>query len=342
MSDRPIILSLTSMHEVGIHLLKEAGELRMASALDPATLQREIVDADALVIRTAGVIDAALLDCAPRLRVVGRHGVGYDQIDVPAATERGIQVVYTPGANTESVAEHTVLMMIGLSKHVPQQRTALLEGRYNDRTKLVGRDLFGRTLGIIGFGRIGRRVGVIAHVAFGMRVLYNDIVPVPVEIEKKAGARRAGLDELLKAAEYVSLHVPLDESTRGMIGAEALEKMRTDAILINTCRGPVVDEPAVARALGAKRLWGYAADVYTVEPPPRDHPLIGRADVLLTPHSAAQTIESLRNMAEGVARDVIGVLNGEPPLNPVNDPAAVSASRLKRGLRPLSEGLLLS
>jgi len=338
MPDRPFILSLTGMHESGMRLLHEAGELRMASALDPATLQREIVPADALVIRTAGVIDAALLDCAPKLRVVGRHGVGVDQIDVPAATERGIQVVYTPGANIESVAEHTIAFMIGLSKHLPQQMTALLEGRYNDRTKLVGRDLKERTLGIIGFGRIGRRVGEIARIAFGMKVLYNDIVPAPLEVEARAGAVRVGLGELLETSEYVTLHVPLDESTRGLLSREALSKLRPGAILINTCRGPVVDEAAVADALDAQLLWGYAADVFEVEPPPPGHPLIGRPDVLLTPHSAAQTIESLRNMSTGVALDVVGVLRGDPPLNPVNDPEAVATNRRRLGLPPLSEG----
>lgn len=338
MPDRPFILSLTTMHESGMRILHEAGEVRMASALDARTLQREIPGADALVIRTAGEIDAALLDCAPHLRVIGRHGVGYDQVDVPAATARGIQVVYTPGANTEAVAEHTIAFMIGLSKHLPQQITALLEGRYNDRTKQVGRDLRGRTLGIIGFGRIGRRVGEIACAGFGMQVLYNDIVPIPREAETRAGARSVSLDELLRESEYVTLHVPLDASTRRMIDHAALAKMRPDAILINTCRGPVIDEQAVAEALDAHRLWGYGGDVFTIEPPPAGHPLIGRPDVLLTPHSAAQTIESLRNMATGVAEDVVGVLHGQPPRNPVNDPAEVAASRRRRGLPPLSEG----
>lgn len=338
MAQRPFILSLTDMHESGMRLLREAGDLHMASALDPATLRREVVAADALVIRTAGDIDAPLMDCATKLRVVGRHGVGYDQVDVPAATERGIQVVYTPGANTESVAEHTLAMMIGISKHFPQHMRALLEGRYNDRTKLVGRDMVGRTLGIIGFGRIGRRLGEIARAAFGMKVLYNDIVPAPAEVEARAGATRVGLEELLAAAEYVTLHVPLDASTRRMINERTLAQMRPDAILLNTCRGPVVDEYAVARALDAKRLWGYAGDVFDIEPPPRDHPLIGRSDVLLTPHSAAQTLESLRNMATGVALDVTGVLRGEAPRNPVNDPAEVAASRKRLGKPPLSEG----
>lgn len=336
MSERPVILSLTTMREEGMGLLREAGELRMASALTPEVLQREIRDADALVIRTAGTIDAALMDCAPRLRVVGRHGVGYDQVDIPAATERGIQVVYTPGANTEAVAEHTIAYMIGLSKHFTPQMRALTEGRYNDRTKLCGRDLTGRTLGIIGFGKIGRRVGELARVAFGMRVLYNDVVPAPPEDEARAGARRVGLEELLGESEYVTLHVPLDGSTRRLIDRAALARMRPDAILINTCRGPVVDEAAVAEALDAGRLFGYGADVYDVEPPPPDHPLIGRADnVLLTPHSAAQTVESLINMARGVAEDVLGVLRGEPPRNPVNDPAAVAASRRRLGKPPL-------
>jgi D-3-phosphoglycerate dehydrogenase / 2-oxoglutarate reductase len=337
MPQRPVILSLTSMFESGLNMLREAGELRMAKSLEPETLHKEIVNADALVIRTAGDINAALMDCAPKLRVIGRHGVGYDQVDVPAATERGIQVVYTPGANTESVAEHTTAFLIGASKHFTQQRIALEEGRYNDRTRLVGRDLVGRTIGIVGFGRIGRRVGEIAHAAFRMKVLYNDIIAPPAEAEARAGARRVSFDELLAESEYVTLHVPLDASTRRMINRESLAKMRPDAILINTCRGPVVDEQAVAEALDARRLFGYAADVYDIEPPPADHPLIGRPDVLLTPHSAAQTVESLRNMAEGVARDVVGVLNGEPPIHPVNDPAAVAASRKRRGLRPLEE-----
>src|SRR3954451_21947191 len=172
MAERPIILSLTTMHESGMDRLRQAGDLRFASSLEPDVLYREIADADALVIRTAGTIDAALMDAAPRLRVVGRHGVGYDQVDVPAATERGVQVVYTPGANTEAVAEHTIALLIGLSKHFPQQMASLLAGRYHDRTRLVGRDVAGRTLGIIGFGKIGRRVGEIARAGFGMRVLY--------------------------------------------------------------------------------------------------------------------------------------------------------------------------
>lgn len=337
MASRPIILSLTSMAESGLARLREAGELRMASSLEPSVLHREIAEADALVIRTAGTIDAALMDCGKNLRVIGRHGVGYDQVDISAATERGILVVYTPGANTQGVAEHVFAMMIGVSKCFPGQMKALVEGRYNERTKLVGRDIAGKTLGIIGFGRIGKRVGAIAHAGFGMKVLYSDVIDIPREAEERAGATRVGLDELLAASDYITLHVPLDASTRRMIGREALAKIKPGAVLLNTCRGPVTDEDAVLEALESKQLFGYAADVFTVEPPPPGHPLIGRADlnIMLTPHSAAQSTESLRNMANEVAEDVVGVLQGRPPVNPVNDPAKVAAVRLRLGKLPL-------
>lgn len=336
MARRPIILSLTNMHESGMCLLRASAEVRMASAVDPATLRREVVGADALIIRTGGKVDAALLDCGKDLKVVGRHGVGYDQIDVEAATERGIQVVNTPGANTESVCEHVFAMMIGLSKHFPRMTAELAAGNFLFRTKMIGRDIYGRTLGIVGFGRIGRRVGEVAHAAFKMKVLYNDIVPIPPEAEARAAARRASFEEVLEASEYVTLHVPLDASTRHMIDRAALARMRPDAILINCARGSVVVESAVAEALDAGRLWGYASDVFEVEPPPADHPLIGRPDVLLTPHSAAQTVEGLSNMATGIAQDVLGVLRGEPPRNPVNDPSLVNANRRRLGLAALS------
>jgi phosphoglycerate dehydrogenase-like enzyme len=338
MAERPIILSLTTMREEGMNLLREAGDLRMASSLEPSVLHREIVDADALVIRTAGTIDAALMDHGKNLRVIGRHGVGYDQVDIPAATERGILVVYTPGANTQGVAEHVFATMIGVSKCFPGQMKALAEGRYNDRTRLVGRDIAGKTLGIVGFGRIGKRVGAIAYQGFGMQVLYSDVIDIPTEAEERANAARVGFEELLAASDFVTLHVPLDATTRRMIDRQALAKMKPGAVLINTCRGPVVEEEAVLEALESQRLFGYGADVYTIEPPPPDHPLIGRTDLnlILTPHSAAQSIESLRNMAEEVANDVVGVLQGRPPINPVNDPLEVAEVRRRLGKPPLA------
>lgn len=334
---RPVILSLTTMHESGLRLLREAGELRMASALDPQTLRREVVGADALIIRTGGTVDAALMDAGRDLKVVGRHGVGYDAIDVPAATARGVQVVYTPGANTQSVAEHVFAFMIGLSKFFPRMHAAVAAYDYHARTRWTGRDLYGRTLGIVGFGRIGRRVGLMARAAFGMPVLYHDIVAAPPEVEAAAGAVRVGFDEVLRRSEYVTLHVPLDATTRHLIDRNALARMRPDAVLINACRGPVVVEADVAEALAAGRLWGYGADVFEDEPFQPGHPLIGRDDVMLTPHSAAQTVEGLTNMATQVAREVLAVLRGDLPGNPVNHPDEVEAARRRLGLPPLYE-----
>lgn len=337
MPRRPVILSLTTMHDSGMSLLRAAGELRMASATDPQTLRREVVGADALIIRTGGIVDAPLMDVGTDLKVVGRHGVGYDAIDVGAATARGIQVVYTPGANTQSVAEHVFAFMIGLSKFFPRMHAAVAAYDYHARTRWTGRDLFGRTLGIVGFGRIGRRVGLMARAAFEMPVLYHDIVAAPAEVEAAAGATRVSFEGLLERSEYVTLHVPLDATTRGMIDRPALTRMRPDAVLINACRGPVVVESAVAEALDAGRLWGYGADVFEEEPFRPGHPLIGRDDVMFTPHSAAQTVEGLSNMATGVARDVLAVLRGDLPRNPVNHPDEVEASRRKLGLPPLYE-----
>ncbi|MCY2934085.1 MAG: hydroxyacid dehydrogenase [Planctomycetota bacterium] len=333
---KPVILSLTKMHEAGLGLLREAGNLKMSSGWDQATICREIPGADALVIRTQGEINAAVMDAAgPSLKVIGRHGVGFDHVDIDAATERGIQVVYTPGANLESVAEHAISMMIALSKFFMPSIEALKQGDYFARTKWMGRDIKGRSLGIIGFGRIGKRLGEIAYQAFDMKVQYTDIMDMPKHATERAGgAQRVDLDTLLATSEFISLHVPLDSSTRKLINRETLAKIRPDCILLNTCRGPVVDELAVAEALDESRLFGYGADVYEVEPPPvPGHPLIGRTDnVILTPHNAAQTEESLINMAQWMAEDVLRVLKGQQPRYPVNNPQAVAAARLKLGL----------
>lgn len=332
MAERPTIYCLTTMHDAGMNVLHRAGHVVMASATDSPTLRREVAALDpyAIVTRTHGDLDGPLMDLAPQLRVIGRHGVGYDQIDVPAATARGIQVVTTPGANKQAVCEHVFALMIGLSKHFPLQMAALLAGRYHDRTKWTGRELWGKSLGIVGFGNVGRRVGATAFAGFSMRVLYNDVVPIPAVAVEAAGAASASLDQILRTCEYITLHVPLDATTRRMVGRDQLATMRPDAILINTCRGPVVDEAAVAEALDAGRLWGYGADVFDVEPPPSHHPLIGRPDVMLTPHSAAQTAESLINMAQWMAEDVERVLNGLPARLPLNDPSLVAANLAQR------------
>jgi phosphoglycerate dehydrogenase-like enzyme len=320
MAERPIVLMLTGMDQSGMRLLEEAAEIRTTSPTDLEALEKAIRDADGLILRTAGKIDGQVLDWGKTLRVVGRHGVGFDHIDVPAATARGVQVVYTPGANTQSVCEHVFAMMIGLSKHFPAMMRELVAGNYHARTSMRGRE--------------------IAHLGFGMKILYHDVIPAPEEVELRAAARRVAFEELLATADYISFHVPLDSTTRRMMNRQALAQVKQGCILINTSRGPVLDEEAVADALDSGVLWGYGGDVFDVEPPPADHPLIGRPDVMLTPHSAAQTEESLKNMATGVARDVLAVLAGRTPENPVNDPIEVERARRDLGLAPLYQSML--
>ena len=199
MNHRPILLSLTTMHKDGLQYLEGSDGAADGQCTRSGDLAARDRRCDALIIRTGGVVDAALLDRGDKLKVVGRHGVGYDQIDVDAATARGIQVVYTPGANTQSVAEHVFALMIGLSRHFPRMSAGLIAGNYHVRTSLTGREIAGKTLGIIGFGRIGRLVGEIGHRGFGMKILYHDIVPAPPEVEARSNARRTSLDEVLES-----------------------------------------------------------------------------------------------------------------------------------------------
>lgn len=320
-----------------MRLVREAADIVVADPKDRAAVEAGARNAVAIITRTAGKIDAEVLGWAPRLKVVARHGVGFDHIDVPAATAQGIQVVYTPGANTQDVCEHVIAMMIGLSKHFPIMMKELEAGNYAVRTTMQGREILGRTLGIVGFGRIGKRLGETARLGFGMQVLYHDIVAAPEEAELRAGASRVSFEELMRQSDYVSMHVPLDAGTRKMMNRAALANVKEGCILINTSRGPVVDEEAVADALDARLLWGYGADVFDVEPPPPNHPLIGRRDVMLTPHSAAQTEEGLRNMATMVAEGVLDVLGGRLPEHPVNDPVEVEKVRSELGLPALYE-----
>ncbi|MFO0959137.1 MAG: NAD(P)-dependent oxidoreductase [Isosphaeraceae bacterium] len=314
MSQRPVILMMTPMHESGMGILRAAGDLRMATSLEPGPLREEIREADALVLRTAGVVDAALLDAAPKLQVVGRHGVGYDHVDVPAATERGIYVVTTPGANTGAVAEHAIAFMIGLSKHFTQQGIALREGRYDDRVKLVGKELVGRTLGIVGFGRIGRRgrrdsVPGLRHEGALQR--HHRARP---RRPRSGPDRRVGveLDELLRESEYVTLR------STGPAHPEADRGLATGEDAARRDPGEYLPRAGGRRAGRGRRgstpasSGGTPPTCSTSNRRPPITRVIGRPDVLLTPHSARRA-ESLVNMSSWVAEDVVGILRGSRP-----------------------------
>ncbi len=306
------VLLYEDMHAAGKEVLAAKADLVMARSLDEDSLIEQVQDVDAIVIRANGAVTARLMDAAPKLKVVGRHGVGVDAINLEAAKARGIVVCNTPDANLELVAEQAVGFMLAVSKQILRADTALRQGRWNVRYEYIGQELFGRTLGLVGMGRIGSRVAEICHLAFQMPVLYYDVVSYPA-LEEKLHAKRVSLEEVLKQADYVTLHVPLLPSTKGLIGKDQLAMMKPGAILINTARGAIVDEAALFEAIESGHLGGAGMDVFAAEPTPADNPLLSLEKVVLTPHMAAHTDDALKAMSM-VAQDIIRVLEGQEPI----------------------------
>jgi len=305
------VLLYEDMHEAGKKALAEIAELVMAPSLDEDVLVELARDVHAIIIRANGRVSARIIEAARGLKVIGRHGVGLDGIDLEAAKARGIPVVYTPDANTESVVEQCVGFMLAVSKQIARADNAIRQGRWQVRYEYIGQEMLGRTLGMIGMGRIGGRVAEICHLAFRMPVLYYDVTSYP-EAENKLAATRLTLNEVLAQADYISVHVPLLPATRGMIGREQFALMKKGAIFINTARGPIVDEQALIEALQSGHLAGAGMDVYAVEPTPTDNPLLQLENVVLTPHMSAHTDDALRAMSL-VAADVVRVLQGQKP-----------------------------
>jgi D-3-phosphoglycerate dehydrogenase len=306
------VLLYEDMHQAGKQVLAEKAEILFARSLDEDDLIEQVKDIDALIIRANGAVSIRLMDAAPRLKVIGRHGVGLDAIDLDAAKERDIVVCNTPVANVESVAEQAVGLMLAISKHIARADKAMREGGWQVRYEYIGQELWGRTLGLIGLGRIGGRVAEICHYAFNMPILYYDIISYP-QAEEELGARKLLLDDVLAEADYISVHVPLLPATQGLIGQEQFKLMNMGAILINTARGPIIDEMALVEALTNGHLAGAGLDVYSIEPVAADNPLLRLENVVLTPHMAAHTEDSLRAMSL-VAEDVLRVLEGREPV----------------------------
>src|SRR5581483_264541 len=236
-------------------------------------------DADALIVRSAVDVNAALLEQAPRLRVVGRAGVGVDNIDLDAATKRGIAVMNTPGANAVAVAEHTLGLMLGLARHLARADASMRGGKW-EKKSLEGTELRGKTLGIVGLGRIGIEVARRAR-AFQMEVVAHDPF-IAVTVAREMGLRLAPLDEIFAAADYITLHVGLTQQTQGMINAGTLAQMKRGVRLINCARGELVDEAALAEAIRSGQVAGAALDVFNEEPP-KNSPLVGLGNVITTP-----------------------------------------------------------
>jgi D-3-phosphoglycerate dehydrogenase len=260
-----------------------------------------LAEADALIVRSATTVTRDMLGMAPRLRAVGRAGVGVDNVDIPAASEQGIAVFNAPGGNTIAAAELTMALLLSVARMVPAADASLRSGRW-DRADFKGVELRGKTLGLIGAGRSGGEVAIRCR-AFGMDVLVND----PYLSEERAdelGVRLVGLDDVLTLADFISIHVPLTDETRGICGFDALAKMKPTAFIVNASRGGVVDEEALATALHDGTVAGAALDVYETVPLPGDSPLREAPNLVLTPHLGASTAEAQVGVATEVADNI--------------------------------------
>jgi D-3-phosphoglycerate dehydrogenase / 2-oxoglutarate reductase len=312
-----VVLLTHSIDPEAARLISSVAEVRILSQPDEAGLLREITDADALLVRMP--VTAEAIRAGKRLRVVARHGVGLDYIPVDVCTELGIPVTFTPDANTESVAEHVIGSMIALAHRIASADRAVRQGSWSWRDNNIGLDLFGRTLGVIGFGRIGSRVSEVARQAFRMKVLVHD-PNLPADFAGPPGVTRVDLDELLSRSDFVTIHVPLTPNTKHMLNSARIGSMKRGAFLINAARGGLVETAALAEALVNHHLAGAALDVLEYEPPRSDNPLLGLENVLITPHSAALTEEAMSRMGMTAAEDIVRVLRGQGAINVANRP----------------------
>jgi len=302
-----MILLLESLHPEAEAVLASAAELLRAA--DPNQPPADLARVRAILTRGRGRITDALLARCPSLEVIARAGAGLDNLDTAAAARRHIPVVFAPGANTNTVAEHTLALMLDLARGITRSARSVAAGRWEERANYRGDELSGMTLGIVGFGSIGQRVARLAE-AFGMRIV---VAQHPARTSADDDFPRAPLHELLAAADVISLHVPLTPATRLMLGAREFARMKRGALLVNTARGALIDMPALRAALSSGALGGFAADVLDVEPPAADEVLLAADNVLLTPHVASLTAATYRSLCLCTAENVVRVLRGEAP-----------------------------
>lgn len=313
--------------EVGLRLLKRPSTTVAVSTKPRPLTRREILrmvrGAHAILTQLTDRVDATVLDAAgPQLRIVANYAVGYDNIDRAAASARGVTVTNTPGILTEAVADHTFALMLAVARRIVESDQFTREGKYHGWAPdlLLGQGIGGKTLGIIGSGRIGQAVAARAR-GFGMPILYTD----PVRnrgFERRFGARFVPLRSLLEHSDVVSLHVPLTPKTHHLIGVPELAQMKPTAVLVNTARGPVVDEAALIRAVATRRIFGAGLDVYECEPEitcdVTSHRLLAKLpNIVLTPHTASATVEARVAMAVVAAENILAVLSGRKAKNDV-------------------------
>jgi D-3-phosphoglycerate dehydrogenase len=289
-------------------------EIRMAKSASEHDILAVARDADAILV-TYAKLPGALLRQLTRCKAIGRFGLGVDNIDVKTAAELKIVVTYVPDYCLQEVSDHAMALVLALARKVPFSNALVQAGRWEMPAVVPIRRLEGQTLGLVGFGNIPRRVAAKA-MAFGFKVIAHDPY-IAESTAREHGVELVSFDRLLEISDFVSIHAPLTPQTRGLFGADALRKMKKGAFLVNTARGPLADEAALVAALDSGHLGGAALDVVAVEPPAKDSALLGRANVILTPHTAFYSVEALDELQTKCAGDIARVLSGEQPVYPV-------------------------
>ncbi len=307
--------------EIGIKMFEAAEgiEVDVKTGLSPEELKGIIGDYSGLVIRSGTQVTRDLLEAATCLKIIGRAGIGLDNVDIPAATEKGVAVMNTPGGNVVSAAEHTIGMMMALSRNIPRGTATLKAGQW-EKKKLQGREVFKKMLGVVGYGKIG---AIVADRARGMKMQVLVYDPfIPAETIEKDGFKAVSLDALYRSADYITVHVPKMKETTGLLDAAAFEKMKPGVMVINCARGGIVNQADLYAAITGGKVAGAALDVFETEPP-GNLPLLQLDQVIGTPHLGASTREAQTNVAVAVAEQMIEYLKNGQTDNVVNDPAKV-------------------
>lgn len=331
--DRPKVVIAEPIAEAGIDLLRETCEVDVAIGADD--LLDRLADAAAIIVRSATQVDRTAIEAAPKLEVIGRAGIGVDNIDLEAATDHGVLVVNAPNANTISAAEHTMALILSQARRVPEADATLRQGKW-DRKRFEGVELHGKTLGVLGLGKIGTLVAQRAS-AFGMRILGYDPY-VSQERARRIGVELADLDTVFAESDFITIHLPKTRETENLIDAAAIARMRAGVRIINVARGGIIDEQALADAITAGKVAGAAVDVFAEEPTTTS-PLIGLPEVVVTPHLGASTREAQDKAGIAVAESVAAALRGELVLSAVNLDLGPSVSDTVRPFLPLAEQL---
>ncbi|MGF1582957.1 MAG: 2-hydroxyacid dehydrogenase [Gemmataceae bacterium] len=315
MADLPRVFVSRLIPEVGLNRIQQASEAEVWTdplPPKPGILAEKIVDCEGLVSLLTDKIDDRLMDQAPKLKVISNFAVGFNNIDIPAATERGIVVGNTPGVLTDATADMAFCLMIAAARRVVEGHQYTLSGSWKTWEPLghLGQELVGKTVGVVGMGRIGYAFAKRCFAGWDMNVIYHDVKQHETA-EKELKARKVDLNTLLAESDFVSLHVNLDESTKGMISTAQFQRMRDTAVLVNTARGPLVDQKALYEALKSGKIFAAGLDVTDPEPPLTDDPLLALPNVVVAPHIASATIETRNNMANICADNLIAGLNDQ-------------------------------